>query len=500
MHMGRPLTLKGKTEMGTARRTVSIAATAFTLATLALGIWVISPRFAITGPSLIDDWNALVGSPARLHALVRLHNLVDNRFYPAWDLWNWIQWRVPGAPGNMLGPNLLGVARLALLVLGMTALAWVIVPLARMHPLERALLCSLPALVVITVPAFAVDLARFGPQEIALAGGMMLGGSLLYVGGRDLAADSVRAPIRAWICLSVGFLVWCFGVLSKETSVCVLLALPFAIVRGPAVVQRLGRRQRRIAAGVVAAALLPVFLMLYEVARIVQRGSLQYGARVQTGGGAVSEFVHALHVMPQQMMSILGVALLVGLVAAVVLGLFRRTRRLDWFALPILVVALAALEMSVQSGFFESRYYLPSIALLAVGAARAAAWLPTRYLRFVLLAGCVFALFSATKAHGEVERWAADDEQGNAIVSAVRAATRGGCGLSFLGIDEERMQSITALVQYGLGNVDCQGAPRQVLLDSTMNQTPEAACAPSLPTIVGTWPYLGSHEVVLVRC
>lgn len=68
----------------------------------------------------------------------------------------------------MTGPNLLGVARLAVLILGMTAFAWIIVP-PRKHLFERALICALPALLVVTVPAFGVDLARFGPQELRLS-------------------------------------------------------------------------------------------------------------------------------------------------------------------------------------------------------------------------------------------------------------------------------------------------------------------------------------------
>ena len=73
------------------------------LGVLAVGLWVISPRFAITGPSLIDDWDALVSAPAELHALVHFSYHVQSRFYPAWILWNWVQWHVPGAPGTWPG-------------------------------------------------------------------------------------------------------------------------------------------------------------------------------------------------------------------------------------------------------------------------------------------------------------------------------------------------------------------------------------------------------------
>ena len=471
-----------------------------TLGAFVIGVWVISPRFSITGPSLIDDWNALLSAPSELHALIHLSYRVQNRFYPAWILWNWVQWRLPGAPHSMVGPNLLGVGRLALVVVGMTALTSVVVSGDSKHPIERALLCTLPALIVVTVPGFGMDLARFGPQEPALVGGMMLGGTLLFLGGRYLGADPVRHPIRAWFCVVFGFLAWCYGVFSKETSVCVLLALPLVVVVLRTGSGRLGARQRKVFAGVVLAALLPLLAMLYEVVRIVHRGSLEYGAHVKTGRGAISVFGHALRVMSHQIMSTVGVVLLVVVLVGVVVGPLSRRRPLDWLLLTILIVALAALEMSVQTEYYESRYYLPSLALLAVGAARAVQLLPVRYLRFVVVGACVFALVSATAAHTQVQRWATADQQGDVVVSALRAATRDGCRLSIAGVDPERTLSIGVLVRYGRGQVDCSRAERHVLLGPLTNETPQAACAPADAATVGTWPFLGTDQVVLVRC
>ena len=57
---------------------------------------------------------------------------------------------------------------------------------------------------------------------------MLLGGSLMYLGGRELAREPSRSLIRAYCCVFVDFLVWSYGVFQKETSVCVLLGLVFA--------------------------------------------------------------------------------------------------------------------------------------------------------------------------------------------------------------------------------------------------------------------------------
>ena len=81
------------------------------LAVFGVGVWVISPRFSITGPSLIDDWYAIRAAPHALHQFLTLSYHVQTRFDPAWFLWNWIQWSLPGAPANLVGPNTLGMAR-----------------------------------------------------------------------------------------------------------------------------------------------------------------------------------------------------------------------------------------------------------------------------------------------------------------------------------------------------------------------------------------------------
>ena len=168
-------------------------------------------------------------------------------------------------------------------------------------------------------------------------------------------------------------------------------------------------REAKVFASVVLAALLPLHAMLYVDVRIVHRGSLEYGARVKTGRGAIStSVIDARYIAPDNEHSGGGSAR-------------RGTRRtggrssrrhpLDWLLLTILIVALAALEMSVKTEYYESRYYLPSLALLAVGAARAVEVLPVRYLRFVVVGACVFALVSATMAHTQVQRWATADQQ-----------------------------------------------------------------------------------------
>ena len=70
------------------------------LAVLAIGTWVISPRFSITGPSLIDDWKALVSTPAAVHAFRFSYHIDEARFRPGVGPLELGAVAPPGSPGK----------------------------------------------------------------------------------------------------------------------------------------------------------------------------------------------------------------------------------------------------------------------------------------------------------------------------------------------------------------------------------------------------------------
>jgi hypothetical protein len=468
------------------------------LAVLLIGVWVISPRFSITGPSLIDDWKALVSTPAEIHHLRFSYHIDEARFRPAWVIWNWVQWRTPGAPSGMLGPNLLGVARLALLVAGMVMFAWLVVRRNGRSRLEQAIFCSLPALIVITVPAFAEDLARFGPEEPALVGGMMLGGAAMYIGGRELAREPAHSLIRAYCLTVAGFAVWCYGVFQKETSVCVLLGLALGIPLVRDLRPRLSARQIRVGATLIAIASVPILVVLVEVARIIQAGPLAYGAHVETGTGALSAFSDALRMMHSETHSRLGFVLLIAAAAALAVSVFRRQP--DWVQLMLLIVALASLEMTAQTEVFASRYYLPLIALLAIGATRAVSSLPFSYARAIVAATTILIAVSAGGAHSNVSSWASGDQLGDDLVATVRADTHEGCHLTVSGVDPERTQAIAALVRYPGGPGDCTGLPTYALLGPSPLRPLGSRCAAEHRIQLGEWRVGNAEPIQFVRC
>ena len=86
----------------------------------ALAVWLISGRFATDSPSLVDDWSAIARAPDQVDELIRLRNPEDQRFRPAWIVWNYVQWHTLDAPGGLIGPNFWNLLRAFVLVAGLT--------------------------------------------------------------------------------------------------------------------------------------------------------------------------------------------------------------------------------------------------------------------------------------------------------------------------------------------------------------------------------------------
>ena len=73
---------------------------------------MISPRFAIDGPSLVDDWSAIIRSPDQLRCRLRVSTIPEtDRFRPGWIVWNYLQWHTLDAPESLVGPNVWNVGR-----------------------------------------------------------------------------------------------------------------------------------------------------------------------------------------------------------------------------------------------------------------------------------------------------------------------------------------------------------------------------------------------------
>jgi hypothetical protein len=468
----------------------------------AVAVWVISPRFAIETPAFVDDWEAISRSPDQLPVIARLENPEEQRFRPGWIVWNYIQWHTFDAPRGLVGPNLWNIVRILVLVSGLSLLTALALPRPR-GPWESALhagLTGLPALLVVAVPKFARDLARFGPQEPLLLGGMALGGSLLVLAGRSLLDETY--PVHRWRTALLGIPgsgLWILGVYQKETSLAVVPLIAAVLFTGRARLAGWARlsRGRQIVLGVLGAAVvLPLVHVGIETVRIAARGDLVYDAEVDGGRGAVRGLVD-LYDWAHEALPPAARLIVLGAVVATVLATLVRCR-VDVVAVGALVSGLLALALAGQAGVLATRYYIPAYALFAVALALSLA----RFQPSLQAAGLLCVVFAFTPppdTRAEVSRWTDVEKAQAALVRAVAELDSSGCVVAAAGLDLEASQALPVLVA-----VEADQATRSCRGDSTYlvvgpheeGVALAGACAPgALERIVE-----GTEIAILYRC
>lgn len=409
-----------------------------------VGLWEISPRLDIDTASLVDDWAAVSRSPDQLSDVARLSNPEERRFRPGWILWNYVQWHTIDAPGGLVGPNLWNVARLVVLVAGLCLLTALALPRPR-RPREAALhagLAGIPALLVVTAPKFGLDLARFGPQEPLLLGGMALGGSLLVIAARSLL-DATR-PVGAGTAVAAvaGSGFWIVGTYHKETS---LAALPMILAVAVVGRSRLGGwswlspSRRVVLAALSAVVVLPLVHVAVESARIVVRGDLVYDAEVDGGLGAASGFVDLVAAANDALPPYWRLSALAAVVLTAITALARR--RIDVLAVGALSTGVLVLLLAGQSGAIATRYFIPAFALLVVSLSLSLARLP-QLLQLVVLVAAVIALVPPTSTIDEVREWTELERRDAGVVRMVAGLATEGCVVAVAGLDEESAQAL----------------------------------------------------------
>jgi hypothetical protein len=410
-------------------------------------LWAIGPRLGYRFPSMVDDWSAIANAPAQLHVVLRLGMPEELRYRPGFVVWNALQWHTLGAPASFVGPELWGLARVAVLVVGVLLLALLLVEARRPRILGRdarwLLVAGVP-LAVLTPPALGVDLARYGPQEPLLVGCMALG-AILLVHSVDTLLDrpgSWTTPVAA----VAGVLVWSFGVLQKETSTCVLLLAPFLwpTVRAERGRWRLASPRQRVAVGLVAAGVLLPFVPM--VVRAVQLGLADERVyeSAATGTSLVSRLSAQLSQADEVLASNLPVFVALAAIAVVAVGAYRFG--VDWLSLGLLAVAFAFVAFAADTGIVTSRYYLPPFVLTALALARSAVPLGTVA---VVGAGVLLAVggvYQAHSAHDWVASWVAGERTRESIVLAAAARAAGGCEVRAVGLNVELVAALPVLI------------------------------------------------------
>jgi hypothetical protein len=468
-------------------------------------LWALEPRLTYTFPSMIDDWSAIANAPRQLREIVELGNPEDGRYRPGFILWNALQWHTLGAPAEFVGPQLWELGRVLLLVIGVTSLAALVTatsPSVKGVGVYRWLLVAGVPLASLTAPSLAIDLARFGPQEPLLVGGMSLG-AVLLVWSMNQLLEPRRLSFAVIPVVAVGLLVWAFGVLQKETSCCVLLLAPFLWPTIRAQRERWSHSTRgpRIAIGLVAAAtLLPFVPMAYRLAEFALVGEHFYEAEAARQGllddlsDQLSQASDMLHSPILPLLSVAAAALLA-------VDLFRN--RIDWLSIGLLVVAFAFVVFAAETGVVASRYYLPSIVLTALVVARTALPLGTRA---VVVAGVALVGVGAWQtydANGWVQWWVDGERDRETLVRQAAGRSAGGCDIDVIGLNVELVVALPVLMPLADEPPhDCKPGERfMVVIDpgGAGTETPPddprlSACAPEPE------PVWSSHIGKILRC
>jgi hypothetical protein len=487
-------------ELALIGRIRAVALVCAIVALTALGTWLVSPRFSIDTPSLIDDWSAISRSPEQVHALLRLENPEVQRFRPSWILWNALQWHTFDAPDGFVGSNAWNLARMAVVVIGLCLLTLIAMPSprTRVEALLQAALAAMPVLLVVTVPKFARDLARFGVQEPLFLGGLTLGGSLLVLAVRVLLAAPRRPAWQAWVLGVSGAFFWAVGVYQKEASLSAIPLLAAALYAGWGRLSSWRSLSRARRWGLVAIGLsftIPLAHVAVETIRIAGRGDLVYGTQV--GGGGIVRGFDILYDWAHEVFSLQAQRVLVAsLVLAVVAMAVRR--RVDVIVLGVLASGALTLVYAAQTNAAVSRYYLPAYALAAVALVLSLARLPAA----AQVAGLVLLLAvvrtSVAAAHDEVQVWVDEEDRGAALVHATADAYATGCPVAVAGLDLETSEALPVLV--GLEHRDVAPACTEGATYLVVGTLPEGAALRAACSPTALEPVLEEYPASVYRC
>lgn len=168
------------------------------LVAFAIGVWLVSPRFSVGGPSLIDDWFAIRVTPTRVGSLGRLLSPQDGHFFPGASAWGYLQWHTLGAPGNMLGPNAWDVGHVSVFVVGVGLFTYLLGRFGDARSAGASVVRAMIApLLVVSTPGVAVDFARFEPQEVRAVARRREQPNLPGPGWLLMLVGGPR-PVKAW--------------------------------------------------------------------------------------------------------------------------------------------------------------------------------------------------------------------------------------------------------------------------------------------------------------
>jgi hypothetical protein len=438
-------------------RRYAIAIAAALAGVAAFALWVLSRRFGIELPSLIDDWVfATAPAPGPGDMLDYFFQSTFARFRPTYQIWSEVQWHAFGAPQEMLVPNLFAVVRVLAFSTALVVVPGVVAATGRTKPAPALLggLCLAAGLILFASPATDGSFLSLGSQEPLLVGTIIPGVALLAWGvGRLLAGGESERTWLTWLGLVSGLVLWSFGIYYKEASLVLLAGAPFLylhldrrwrerdLVRGPLV------RQRPFQL-VTAAMLVPVVHVAIGTSS-VPGGAGYYGAEAPSSlGGWFERFVDAAGVawdtsvapgLTEWRLILPALFVLAGMVAV-------HRKRIPWLALGCLVTGLAA---TVFQGLLLSpqpRYLIPGIALFAIAGVLLLADLPPWLGWAAVIAALVLTVSNFREVRDSADLYAEWQEGEGQVVKSVSRFHPETCPVYLMNMGIEVADGISSLV------------------------------------------------------
>jgi hypothetical protein len=460
--------------------------------------WV---RFRMATPSLIDDWYAISYGRTAFRALIAgdygsAHVDLVGRYRPAYSaIWNYAQWHLFGGP-SIVAAAAWGAARIIAFVAAIALLARVVA--RRGARTSLWLLCLAPLAVALT-PQIAVDLARHSPAEPLMVIGLVIGLAAICTGTRSIIRSG-RCSVANVTMVAFGFALYVFGIYAKETSVAIVILVPFVLkAYGPEIrgmTRSSGRARALMVLGLIALAAPIVHLASHLL--LTSSGHAEYAQSQAT----MPQVVLVAGVLPfLGAPAILGTVLwCIGVpVALAVSGqALHRRERDGWLLLGVLATGLAMSALALGRGDAPSRYYIPWIVAVAAVATRALAR-PDRKI-YVALLGVAVLFIALTSTREALSTWAANESIGSAAVEMAQPVVSGGCPLYLARFDVERRVAVPRLLRF------IHSPPRERCVASSQTAFALAWHSTRLPVgferrCKGAWTVVEARDdVVLSRC
>ncbi|MDP9227686.1 MAG: hypothetical protein M3M99_01380 [Actinomycetota bacterium] len=358
------------------RRYQAAIAIAF-VAVTGMGLVVLSKRFGVEYPTIVDDWLYASQPDKSVGDLFAPFFESQGRYRPSYDLLSHAQWHTLGAPGEITGPNLWGAFRIALFAIALVVVPGILAATSRPRP-GPALLAGLgiaAGLAIFASPITDVDFLRLGTQEPFLFGAPICGAALLLWATRRLIEGGGGRTLALTVTgLVVGYLLWALGIYYKEASLVVLVMAPFLYLdldrrwRRGGVIDGPLWRSRPVQALAVAMAL-PVLHVAIGSAGSSNEGIGLYGAeRPDSISGWLERLVDSADTVADTIdivsMPAWGLFILALPIAIAALVAYRRT--VPWLVIGFALTGYAILLFQGILLRPEGRYLIPGIALLAV--------------------------------------------------------------------------------------------------------------------------------------